>query len=94
MNFLRSLDDHRCAELDVFKELGRHLVRHSDAAVGCRVTGQVAGVHADAPAGDAHEVRHGRVVEDLAWGNLVGADVHVVVGRQAGCFAFEDAVDG
>ena len=62
--------------------------------MGCRVAGQVAGVHADATAGDAHEVRHGRVVEDFARRDLVSADVYVVIGRQASRLALENAVDG
>ena len=89
---VRSLDDDGGPDFNVFKEMPRHVVRHTDAAVGCRIAWQVAGVHTDA-AGDAHEVRHRRIVENLARRNLIHADVDVVVGGHTGGFIFKDPID-
>ena len=76
-------DGDRRAGGDRLEKILRHELRHADATVGCRVTGQIAGVHAD-PADDAHKVRHGGTLEMRAGGlGIIDRDIRLHHGAGA-----------
>ena len=85
----------RGSDFDVIEKLFSHELRHSDAAVGGRVTGQIAGMHPDT-ANDAHEIGHRRafvmragwfwilLVVDVRDHDIV-VGIHVIAERLEAC---------
>ena len=69
-------DRHRRAGGNGLEEILRHKLRHPNAAVGGRISRQIARVHADA-ADNAHEIGHGRAFEMRARRLGIFADVDI-----------------